>query len=214
MWQYLEGERGMILYEHLQFMWQTVILPRVGDVYVFGGSLDPNAVQVGTDCSGAVSECNEALLYGPEMNWTRQFWTGTFAGATPGNIGPFGNCAVTTDWVCIGSPDDAPADAAMIVSVLQLADPSSAHMVCCVPALDGTGLVAIESGGSYSEHGNSVLHIGPTATSVWDSMFNQHFYLRGPIVGWPPDIDLAGALSGAYGNITDPPTLTALAAQF
>lgn len=203
-----------IPYDHLRYMWDQVILPRVGDVYVFGGSLSPDAVNQGTDCSGAVSEVNEALLYGPDMNWTRQFWTGTFAGAVPGDIGPFGDCAATTDWVCIESPDWAPSDAAMIVAVLQLSDPSSAHMVCCAPAADGSGLVAIESGGSFTDaNGNSVLHIGPTATSVWNPMFNQWFYLKGPIVGWPSDIPHAGGLESAAG-LTGTPVLGAVAAQF
>src|ERR1700741_1406411 len=113
-------------------MWQTVIMPRVGDIYVFGGSLAPNAVQIGTDCSGAVSEGDEALLFGPQMNWMRQFWTGSFEGASPGDTGPFRGAARKSNWVCMAGPNDAPPGAVMIVAVLQDPDPSNAHMVCKV----------------------------------------------------------------------------------
>lgn len=210
-----------VTYQNLQYMWNQVILPRVGDVYVFGGSLSPTAVQQGTDCTGACSEVNEALLYGPDMDWTRQFWTGTFEGAVPGNIGPFGNVAVTTDWVCIDKPQDAPADAAAIFSCLQLPDPSSAHMVCAVPAANGSGWVGIESGGSYTENGQSVLHISPTATSIFDPMFNQFFYLKGPIVNAPwgntatgpvAPVNEGGGTMGFQNNVTD--TLFADVSQF
>ena len=201
---------------NLEYMWSTVILPRQGDVYVFGGSLNPNAVQVGTDCSGAVSEVNEALLYGSAMNWLRQFWTGTFAGANPGDTGPFGGVDVTSDWVCIASPNDAPVGAAMIVAVLQLSDPSQAHMVCEVldptnvtgfnPTLDPNVYVGIESGGSFVDaNGNSTLHIGPEATSVHDPMFNQWFYLPGPVADMTMGLDFSGGrpapadiLAGGY----------------
>jgi hypothetical protein len=194
-----------VQYSALEFMWNQVILPRVGDVYVYGGSLSPTAVQQGTDCTGACSEVNEALQYGAAMNWNRQFWTGTFAGASPGNVGPFGDAVSTTPWVCIADAHDAPSDAACIFSVLQLTDPTQAHMVCAAPALDGSGLVGIESGGSYTDaNGNSILHISPTATSIYDPMFNQFFYLPGPIIGWPAtDV-----------TVTDPATLSAISAQF
>jgi hypothetical protein len=201
-----------VTYANLNFMWSQVILPRVGDVYVFGGSLSPTAVNQGTDCTGACSEVNEALIFGPAMNWQRQFWTGTFAGAMPGQVGPFGDVLSTIDWVCTDSPHNVPANAAAIFSVLQLPDPTQAHMVCAVPAANGSGLTGIESGGSFTDaNGNSVLHISPTATSVYDPMFNQFFYLKGPIVGWPGQSNLD--LSTAAG-ITDPGTLTAIGAQF
>lgn len=180
---------------NVDFMWHTVIGPREGDVYVFGGSLNPDATMQGTDCSGAVSEAAEADEYGPQMNWLRQFWTGTFAGASPGDTGPFGGVGVTSDWVCISGPDAAPPGAAMVVAVLQLSDPSEAHMVCKVldnnnvTGFGGPGVyVGIESGGSFTDaQGNSTLHVGPEATSVDDSMFNQWF-ATGPIIdsGVPP----------------------------
>lgn len=177
----------------VNYMWQTVIMPRQGDVYVFGGSLSPNAVQQGTDCSGAVSEVNEALQFGPVMNWLRQFWTGTFAGAVPGQRGPFGGVAVTADWVCIADPRHPPAGAVMTVAVLQDPDPASAHMVCAVLDPDnvtgfgGPGVyVGIESGGQFTDaNGNSTLHIGPLATGVDNPEFNQYFALTDTISDLP-----------------------------
>jgi hypothetical protein len=151
--------------------------------------LNPNAVNQGTDCSGAVSEADEAIEFGPQMNWARQFWTGTFAGAKPGDTGPFGGVDLTSDWVCISGPDAAPQGAAMVVAVLQDPDPTSAHMVCKVldnnniTGYGGRGVyVGIESGGSYVDaQGNSTLHIGPNATPLTDPEFNQWF-ATGPIV--------------------------------
>jgi hypothetical protein len=185
-----------IAYVSLAFMWQGVIIPRIGDVYVFGGSLNPDAVNQGTDCTGCGSEVNEALLYGTQMNWQRQFWTGTFAGANPGDTGPFGGVDATSEWVCIESPSVAPPGTVAIFAVLQLSDPSEAHMVCAVldplnvtgfnPTLDPTVMVGIESGGSYTDaDGNSTLHIGNEATSINDPMFNQWFALPGPLLMGP-----------------------------
>jgi hypothetical protein len=184
---------GTVSIDNVNFMWQTVIMPRQGDIYVFGGSLNPNAVQMGTDCSGAVSEVDEAVLFGAQMSWMRQFWTGTFAGANPGDRGPFQNVSCTSEWVCIAGPGDAPAGAVMVVAVLQDPDPSSAHMVCQVLDPDNvTGFggpgkyVGIESGGQFEDpNGNSTLHIGPIATSIYDREFNQWFYLDRTVVSQP-----------------------------
>jgi hypothetical protein len=178
----------------VNFMWQQVIMPRQGDIYVFGGSLNPQQLKVGTDCSGAVSEVNEALLYGPQMNWTRQFWTGTFAGANVGDRGPFGGVASTANWVCIADPRQPPAGCVMTVAVLQDPDPTQAHMVCAVQDPDnvtgfgGPGVyVGIESGGQFTDaNGNSTLHIGPIATGVDDPEFNQYFALTDTIADGPP----------------------------
>jgi len=176
---------------NVNYMWTQVIMPRVGNVYVFGGSLSPNAVRQGTDCSGACSEANEAVLYGPQMNWVRQFWTGTFAGANPGDHGPFGGVPSTADWVCTDSPGNIPPGTVMTFAVLQLSNPSQAHMVCCcldpdnVTGFGGPGVyVGIESGGSFTDgNGNSTLHIGPVSTGVNDPEFNQWFYLNQTISG-------------------------------
>ena len=196
-----------VLYSNLRYMWTQVINPRIGDVYVFGGALDPNDTSVGTDCSGAVSAVNEALLYGPQMSWARQFWTGTFAGVQPGDRGPFGGADVTSQWICIASPDQAPVDAVMVVAVLQLQDPSQAHMVCRVQG------VGIESGGGFTDaNGNSTLHTGSVSTQVTDPMFNQFFYLPGPVIGGPSV--LRPTPPQLAGDSTSQASLTVLAGQF
>jgi len=153
----------VITQANVQYMWTQVINPRVGDPYVWGGVLDPSDPTKGTDCSGAVGYAVLALLYGPQMQWAnRPFWTGSFAGLTPGQTGPLG-------LVCIASPQDAPADAAMVVAIDQGPTADSSHMVCNVM---GTG---IES------NGNRGLVTGGNATPVTSPMFNQWFYLPGPV---------------------------------
>lgn len=201
-----------ILQANVDWMWRTVILPRVGDIYVFGGSLNPSAVNQGTDCSGAVSEADEGMEYGPQMNWARQFWTGTFAGVSPGQKGSFGGINLTGDWTCISSPSAAPPGAAMRVAVLQDSDPMQAHMVCevldnnNVTGVGGPGIyVGIESGGQFIDaDGNSTLHISPEATPWTDPEFNQWF-VTGPITDSAPGppafipvggVDFSGGLAG------------------
>jgi hypothetical protein len=207
-------------YLNLAFMWQTVILPRCGDVYVFGGSLSPTAVNQGTDCSGACSEVNEALLFGTAMDWTRQFFTGTFVGANPGDTGPFGGVSCTSQWVCIPAPDQQPPGAPVTFAVLQLADPTQAHMVCAAldplnltgfnPGFDPGLYVGIESGGSYTDaNGNSTLHIGDEATGVNNPMFNQWFALNTTLSGVP-----AAPVSAASTWPPDPAETAVLGAQF
>jgi Domain of unknown function (DUF1906) len=183
-----------VLLSSIQYMWQDVILPRVGDVYVFGGTLIATQPGSGTDCSGAVSAANEAILYGANMSWARQFSTLTFAGANPGSTGPYGGIPATAGWVCVASPSDIPAGAVMQVAVLQLSNPSDAHMVCAVldptnatglnPNLDPNMYIGIESGGSFTNaQGQSTLHIGSEATAITDPEFDQWFYLPGPVQG-------------------------------
>lgn len=149
------------------------------------------------NCSGWVSAANEGIKYGPGMTYARQFSTLTFAGAVPGDTGPFGGAAATSDWVCIASPADAPAGSAMIVAVLQLSDPTQAHMVASVldpnnlTGYGGPGVyVGIESGGQFVDaDGNSTCHIGPDSTSITNPMFNQFFAL--PPLADPPGDDMA-----------------------
>ena len=97
-----------VLLSDIQYMWTDVILPRIGDVYVFGGTLIATQPGAGTDCSGAVSAVNEAILYGANMSWARQFSTLTFAGANPGSTGPYGGIPATAGWVCVASNCNSP----------------------------------------------------------------------------------------------------------
>ena len=150
---------------NVDFMWGTVIMPRVGTPYGWGGSFDPNNVRVGTDCSGAVSAVVEALLHGPQMKWQRQFWTGTFQGLRPPQVGPYG-------LVCIPNPDAHPADAVAIVAIRQGPSAESSHMM-------------IQVGGTNIEDGSGLV-TGADAADIHDRQFNQWFFLPGPIVGAAP----------------------------
>jgi len=153
-----------ISWANVDYMWHTVVDPRIGDDYGWGAALDPNDVTQGTDCSGFVGYVIKAMLYGPKMTWDRAFWTGTFAGLNPGDVGAFGLvCVEKNKW---------PADAACIVAIKQNPDPSNAHMVCQVQGVD------IESGGNG-------MVTGPRATSILHPQFNQWFYLPGPILPKP-----------------------------
>lgn len=149
-----------IPWSNVNFMWHTVIDPRRGTPYSWGGSFDPNDTRVGTDCSGAVSAVIEAMVHGPQMNWNRQFWTGTFQGLDPGDVGPYG-------LICIAHPDDHPGDAAAIVAIRQGPSADSSHMM-------------IQVNGTNIEDGDGLV-TGPGAADIHESQFNQWFYLPGPI---------------------------------
>jgi lysozyme len=160
------------------FFWGTLVLPRldnaehVPDAYVWGGSFAGDDVTQGTDCSGAVSAELSALVRGDDMIYERQFYTGTFAGASPGDTGPWGGVDDTANLICIAAPTDAPADAAMIIAVRQETDPTDAHMICSV------GGVTIEMGGDSDDYHTS--QTDPTCSSIYDTTeFNQWFYLPG-----------------------------------
>lgn len=162
--------------QDLDYLWNVVVLPRVGtavhrpDAYAWGGSFSPDNIDQGTDCSGAVSTEASAIVRGPDCIYPRQFYTGTFAGVSPGERGPFGGVDDTTDWVCISSPQDAPADAAMVIAVRQRADPTDAHMICRVQGID------IEMGGGPDNYHTSLTDT--RCSSIFDTTeFNQWFYL-------------------------------------
>lgn len=166
---------------NVDYLWNVVVNPRLGDFYVWGGSFDRNNPSIGTDCSGAVSAALCALLYGPGMPYQRQFWTGTFAGVNPGDHGPFGGAACTSNLVCIAGPDLAPSDAAMIIAVRQHSDPGDSHMICQV------GGITIEMGGNEVtpdgiERDYHTNVTNPNCSRIDDTNeFNQWFYLPGPV---------------------------------
>lgn len=176
---------------YYQYFWNTLVLPRLGnathqpDAYVWGGSFSATDVNQGTDCSGAVSAELSALVRGPNMIYDRQFWTGSFAGANPGDTGPFADIDDTAGLICIAHPTDAPADYAMIIAVIQTGpDPAlaaNAHMICRVGGID------IEMGGQSDNYHDA--QSDPTCASVLDTgEFNQWFYLPGPLVNDIPDL--------------------------
>lgn len=183
---------------NLQYLWNVLVTPRLGsathvaDAYAWGGSFGATDINQGTDCSGAVSAELSALVRGQNMIYARQFWTGTFAGVNAGDTGPIAGISDTADLVCIAAPGDAPADAAMIIAIIQTgSDPNlaaDAHMICRVPALDTVGQdirttgVDIEMGGQSDNYHSS--RTDDTCASVMDTgEFNQWLVLPGPIVG-------------------------------
>lgn len=181
----------------LQYFWNTLVLPRLGnashvaDSYAWGGSFSSADVNQGTDCSGAVSAELSALVRGANMVYARQFWTGTFAGVNPGDTGPVAGISDTDALVCIDAPASCPANAAMLIAIIQTgSDPAqaaNAHMICRVPSLTSVGSdilqtgVDIEMGGQSDNYHSS--QTDPTCASVMDTTeFDQWFYLPGPIV--------------------------------
>lgn len=186
----------MLLSTNLDYLWSTLVLPRLGnathvaDAYAWGGSFGAGDINQGTDCSGAVSAELSALVRGSDMLYGRQFWTGSFAGVNPGDTGPFAGVSDTTDLVCIGAPSDAPADAAMIIAIIQTGpDPNladQAHMICRVGGID------LEMGGQSDNYHSSVSD--STCASVMDTgEFNQWFYLPSGF-----EANLSSPLAGVF----------------
>jgi hypothetical protein len=176
---------------YYSYFWNTLVLPRLGnathhpDAYAWGGSFSATDINQGTDCSGAVSAELSALQSGPDMIYGRQFWTGSFAGINPGDVGPFFGCNDTEGLVCIAHPTDAPSDYAMIIAIIQTGpDPNladQAHMICRVGGVD------IEMGGQSDNYHDS--QTDPTCASVMDTgEFNQWLYLPGPLTNDIPDL--------------------------
>lgn len=181
-----------VLQSNIDYLWNVVVNPRLGVApYTFGGSFSPSDPRVGSDCSGATGTELSALVYGPGgTDWNRgnngSFSTFTFAGAMPGETGPFGGAPVTAPLVCIAQPTDAPPDAVMIIAVNQQGAADEAHMICRVQGVD------IEMGGNEFTPAGVELdyhtsRTNPNCNSVMDtSSFNQWFYLPGPIVNDVP----------------------------
>jgi hypothetical protein len=190
---------------HFSYFWNILVLPRLGIApYTFGGQFSSTVITQGTDCSGAVGTELSCLVYGPQgMDWDRgnngDFSTFTFAGATPGQTGPFGGAPVTSGLICISSPAAAPSDYAMIIAVNQQSDAEDAHMICRVGGID------IEMGGNEFfggiERDYHTSQTNPDSNTVFSSIFNQWLYLPGPLVNDIP-------------TLTVPPYPGLVAAQF
>jgi hypothetical protein len=173
----------------LNFFWQSLVYPRLGLSYGWGGSLSPDPGD-STDCSGWVSAALSALMRGPDMIYQRQFWTGTFAGIGPGPTGVIQGIADTADLVCAASLADVPPDAAMIIAILQTGpDPSlaaDAHMICSVRG------VVTEMGGAPNNFHTSAQ---PKCTQIDDPEFNQYLFLPGPVTPDAPDYTAPAVLA-------------------
>lgn len=206
-----------VLLSSLEYFWNVLVFPRLGsavhiaDSYAWGGSFSATNVNQGTDCSGAVSDELSALVRGANMIYPRQFWTGSFSGITPGQTGPFAGIADTTDLVCIAEPTDAPADAAMIIAIIQTgpnpALAADAHMICRVPSLTSVGTdirqtgIDIEMGGQSNNYHSS--QTDSTCASVMDTTeFNQWLILPGPIVDDTDDSTSPQAIRAVISQFT------------
>lgn len=159
---------------------------RLGDQYAYGGVFapDPNTQQ-STDCSGLVGWVLEGYVNGPEnMSWGRVVTTeswgydyGTNTPAAPGTIGPYGTIA-------IASPNDIPADAALLITIMHGGGGEYSHVACSTgPAITPTPLAApagkiMESNGSFGVCTN-----GTGGTSEYDPEWTDFWYLAGPIAG-------------------------------
>lgn len=203
---------------NFSFLWNSVVIPRLGVApYTFGGAFSPTDPSQGSDCSGAVGTALSALVYGQaDMDWDRgnhnNFSTYTFAGASPGDTGPFGNAPVTAGLICIASPTDAPSNYAMIIAVNQQDQAHEAHMICRVGGID------IEMGGNEDtpqgvELDYHTSRTNPDSNTVLDTeTFNQWFYLPGPLV--PDPVAHTAPPLPSPADYTSPPLPGLVAAQF
>lgn len=148
---------------------------RLGAPYVYGGNWDPGNPRVGTDCSGLVGDCLDAVNQGAAMPWRRSVSTESWGydydnnrPAQPGTPGPKGTRAVA-------SLADVPADAAVIVNIHHGGGGASSHTQCIV---DG---VVMESNGSHGTCTRDANGVGG-AMDPHSSYWTDHWYLPGPIV--------------------------------
>ena len=150
---------------------KRVFYDRLGNPYVYGGNYDPFNKRIGTDCSGLVGDCLDAVNMGTAMPWKRSVSTESWgydyrAGrpVPPGTRGPKGTIAVA-------SLRDIPSDAAVIVNIHHGGGGADSHTQCIV---DG---IVMESNGS---HGTCTRPGG--AMDPNSSYWTDHWYLPGPIV--------------------------------
>lgn len=164
---------------------KRIFLDRVGNDYVYGGNWNPFNRGVGTDCSGLVIDELDAAVNGAAMAWSRhgmstESWRPVEVGAT-GTI--FGT-------VCVASPKDFPADAAVKIAIHHgPGGGANSHMWC---EIDG---IRMESNGTDG------CVTGSAARSVYDTSYaNDWHYLPGPIVERLPGPDPVYVLSNVMGG--------------
>ncbi|MEU9806208.1 chitinase [Mycobacterium sp. NPDC050853] len=146
---------------------KRIFTDRVGNDYVYGGNWNPFNLRIGTDCSGLVIDELDAVANGTAMAWSRhgmstESWR-------PIEVGQSGTIFNT---VCVASPKDFPADAAVKIAIHHgPGGGANSHMWCEV---DG---IRMESNGSDG------CVTGSAARSVYDTTYaNDWHYLPGPIV--------------------------------
>jgi hypothetical protein len=158
---------------------------RLLDPYVYGGDYDSNPGD-GADCSYVVSWVIRGYLYGLNgFNWlthpvSTESWPYDYSTGTPsppGTVGPYGTIA-------IASPNDLPADAALLICIYHGGGGEDSHMNCATgPAITPTALAApagkiMESNGDAGTCTND-----DGGTAVTDSLWTDWHYLPGPITG-------------------------------
>lgn len=150
---------------------KRIFMDRVGNDYVYGGNWNPFNLKVGTDCSGLVIDVCDAVRNGTGMAWTRhgmstESWR-------PIEVGQTGTIFNT---VCVASPNDFPADAAVKIAIHHgPGGGANSHMWCEVEG------IRMESNGSDG------CVTGNRARSVYDTSYaNDWHYLPGPVTGSIP----------------------------
>ena len=146
---------------------KRMFFDRVGDAYNYGGTWDPNDLNVGCDCSGLVTDELSAIFNGKNMVWGREDMSTESYRYKPfgeQKIGPF-------DLMHVASLGDVPAGAPVVINLHHEGDggPHS-HMNCVV---DG---VYMESSSTYG------CCTAPKAIPSDSNYWNDHWYVAGLIV--------------------------------
>lgn len=145
---------------------KRILRDRIGNDYVYGGNWNPNDTSVGTDCSGLVIDICDAVRNGTRMAWSRHgMSTETWRSVEVGDTGTIFNT------VCVASPADFPADAAVKIALHHgPGGGANSHMWCEVDGMRG------ESNGSDG------CVTGTDALSVYNTSYaNDWHYIPGPI---------------------------------
>lgn len=165
----------MIPRRHADFWWE-IARARDRQPYGYGGPWDARDVTVSTDCSGLVSNCLEALVRGPDgFDFDREpYSTESWRALDYGQVGPFGS-------ICVQTPADIPADAAVGIGLHHGGGGPNSHMGCTVFDPD-VGQINCESSGDYGQRigGPARGLYLPDGHTVW-AYWNDYAYLPGPI---------------------------------
>jgi hypothetical protein len=171
----------------MAFIW-GVFTQRLGDEYVYGGVWSPTDPGQGCDCSGLVGTVLEALTKGPaDMNWghdvSTESWPydyNTDTPASPGTVGPYGTIA-------IASPNDVPADAALLITIMHGGGGEDSHTACSTgPAITPTVLPTPEGQIMESNGDAGTCTNGTGGTSIHSNIWTDFWFLPGPFTGTVP----------------------------
>lgn len=169
----VSGGLRLIPADNVEFFFE-LMWPRHNKSYGYGGVWRPGNVEATTDCSGIVTHVLDAFIYGRDgFHWSRQEprtkeWLSTesYRVIPVGGRGPFGT-------ICVGRPQDIPADAAVRIGCQHGGGGRYSHMACTI--YTPQGVFNVESSGSYGQQ------IGGKARGYNHSMFHDWHYLPGPV---------------------------------